>query len=508
MQNYWLYPASSEPPEALALPVASETRTAVTFTETVLYQASTEPIESLGAAEVPQLDKWLPWTNQNPWLSLAIHPSVIPFEASPPNFTGAEQITVDKWLPRSQDPLFARPFLRALYPNSDRRDVSETGEAKVPWDRYRSMAVPVFAAHPLAPLPRLDTKREEDLAEQVTIDKWYTALSTPLFAVLRLLPQPPIETKHPEELAEQITLDKWNSPLSEPIFPVDPFVEPEMGFLLMEGDLSEFVLVASWDTGLSVPTLPPQEPITTQHRMDAEPIPDEALLPTRIPWYTPFSLPLPEPTLRPIPQFQYKREEDLVEGVHLDAFETPLLDLPREAARLPVGVQPLDVGDDTPRDESITLDKWYTRLSVPMLPPRAFRELYDPFLLMTGDLTQVVTVDMWYTALGVPTLPLDEPVTVFNRMDPEPIPDIPGLFLDWNVALTQPIFVPPPTPFDQVLQNLQRVEFIAAADGPRFRADEIAGDRRLRADEAFDRRHRADEVFERRQRAPRDPDKR
>ena len=488
------------------IPQVVSSNVTVTFEETVLYQSKTEPIqEPVGVGETPQIDKWKSWTNQNPWRA-EIHTSLIPHEASPPEFFGDEQTSVDKWLPRSQDTIFVGPFIRALYGSEEDKNIIGTPEEKLPREnRYDSMFVPRSPESSLRPLPRMDTKRENDFDESVTLDKWYTTFSLP-------------------------------------IFPIDPFVEPQMGFLLTEGDFGESVTidkfdnptmrllprvdlapltiftdtlpvftgeetisVDKWYTSLSIPTLPVERPITEQHRFDPEPLPDEALLPKRIPWFTELSLPLPRPVLEPLPPLSYHREEDLAEAIHLDAIETPLLDIPRGPVILPVGVRPLTVGDDVPRDENITLDKYYVGLSLPVRPQTAFWELYDPFLLTEGDLSQVVKLDMWYTSLVGPVLPPAEAFHRYAYIDPLPIEGVLGLPLDWNVPLSEPIFIPDWITLYQPQQNFERVDFIAAAEKLRWRTDDDQAVCRRRVDEETDYRLRPDQCPEMRLRPPEDP---
>jgi hypothetical protein len=336
-----------------------------------------------------------------------------------------------------------------------------------------------------------DYQIEADIVrtEEITLDKWYM----PLGYEFRTIPltYPAMEVFVNLVTTEEPHVDGWGSPLTRP----DPWrpKEPIQYWPFSTEDVipaGEEIEMSKWYTRLSHPVWSLHQLRLPSGVLSEEPIPDEALLPTRIPWYVPMSHEFNRRTMRVTPPIGVLERGDDPEEATIDKWGTRLSEpvrvhnfaalqnpfkarwgavIPKEnitidkwqsmpqplpiVRQLPIALFPFREEGSPPQTEEITLDKWYQRMQD---LTRFYRNA------VTGPEGQ----DISLTVLTAPWIPL-------STGSPEPIPDTPGVTYNyWLTAMSIPRMEGPLLPI--LYYPLQKFEFITLVpecDRPRRRPD-------------------------------------
>lgn len=290
--------------------------------------------------------------------------------------------------------------------------------------------------------------------ENITVDKWFTSFSQEF----RSPAMPPIDFQAPAAPVdfglENITVDKWHSPFSQN-FHRDRI--PPTDFQAPRGDsdfVSEIITVDKYYREWGNPVLPTSGELhrallDTQHRMDVDPLPDLALLPTRIPWDVPLGHEFHTVEFNVIPEIASFLNLETAEPVHPDALFGRMSEPnPRDAVPNYYATYDLFPYSVVSPDEAITIDKWYTPFT------QEFRSVKMPVYLIRmdvlpeqGDVEQVL-LDKYYTRMSGPTRLTDAErygyLTVkAPEMDPVPIPTVPGVIDMVFSQLSEPVLARP-----------------------------------------------------------------
>jgi hypothetical protein len=263
----------------------------------------------------------------------------------------------------------------------------------------------------------------------------------------------------PEVFTELVTVDKWDNPLMRilPVIPRTP-LSPWPFAPTDSPPIGEDITLDKWYQRLSEPVLSPHVLRLPQGILDPYPRPEDDLLPTRIPWWTPLSLPIflvPHPVPGPYESLQ---RDAYTETLKVAAFESPLsmpvwpllrpppgdfsdvsglskdetpfvfrsaysttMALPPWRPKMPIALFPFRVEVESEDPEPITLDKWYSSTM-------AYPALHTALRAVTGPEGQT----KWWTVVTAPWIE-------FGRVDPLPIPDIPGVtYAYWFTSMSLP----------------------------------------------------------------------
>jgi hypothetical protein len=349
-----------------------------------------------------------------------------------------------------------------LYFGPTRRDI--------PWEPSLSYETRSF--HQL----RIDTQFEADVprTEEITLDKWYTPFSRP--GVYRLLPPLNMEV-FPGHTTRTETpqVDKWDSPLTT-LLPWRPKLPVGVMPVLRKGQppLGENVTLDKWWTPLSDPVRTP--PWLTLAMGVLFPVPlldDPEVALARLQFRHPHRLPAWPRTYQVLPEMEtFPGHTTREEAPQVDKWDSPLTRLTPWRPKMPVSVMPYHYEGPEPEGENITLDKWYTALSVPaeLLVPYALQQFEADLWVATAE---SVTVDKYHEALSLPVPPSVVLQLPLGVMPEEPLPDEPGVtYSYWFAAPQQPLAPVPVLPvLYQPLQRLEREERAREVPWPRRRID-------------------------------------
>lgn len=293
------------------------------------------------------------------------------------------------------------------------------------------------------PLQDYTMRRTESGGELITLDKWYSRLSEPMRLPIRIIHAP---DSHPNQTGDElITVDKFDNPLMRIMPKLTPRFVPPWPFTIPPDSTSELITLDKWHSRLPEPMRLiswRQPPIGV---LDAEPIPDTALLPARIPWYTPLSYEFNQRTIQTPPMSVFVDDtgpEDVAQFV--DKWGIRPIDLIPRPLILPIALHPYSPPIPDLNSENITLDKWHAPLAynfhrrIPQTPLMGV-------LVPSGELENI-TLDKWYSNTGFWSWPYfalravtgpegqrsdilrsTAPWIPLSRFDPLPIPDIPGV---------------------------------------------------------------------------------
>lgn len=364
----------------------------------------------------------------------------------PPDFTGRQQFS-EMW---NQD--FHRDRPLQLPMDKELLD-QRPGRMRIDWE------TPFQHNMHRRRIPMQDyiVSRVEFGDEQITMDKWFRQLDEPVRTIPTIINVP--ESVNIQDLDETILIDKYESKhdvmrlIQHPVF-----VMPPWPFSAPPGDVVEEITLDKWYTRLSEPTrlIPWRQPLIGI--LDPEPLPDEPLLPTRIPWDVPLGYEFN--TLRiqipPLSVFVDDTGEEEV-APFIDKWGVKPIELIPRPPKMPIALFPFRLERENPEPENVTLDKWYTPLThnfhkrVPQTPRM-------DVLVPSGD-DEVITLDKWYSNTGFWSWPfyalrattgaegqsIDQTVNTapwipLHSMDPEPILNIPGVTYEyWFTGLELPV---------------------------------------------------------------------
>ncbi len=340
-----------------------------------------------------------------------------------------EAVTADKWMPRTnQRPLPLPPRLatyQAIMAPTDREGM--TAAEVVRADKFQVEArTPRWAPRP-APLPRLDYPSPEALLQGTPL-AFEDQFPTHPPARVRLLPRRPIVLPpiagEVDDLAllvqEAITVDKFQAQTRTPRWARRPLVHAPAGELdLRSAGLAELLTVDKWYSPLSPPRWDkPRWPQrhTPGSSIEAESVfpPDPAAFEERA-WEVALSLPV-------LPRYRAARypygvlqldQEQQAELVLTAAFLNPLA-LPdlvgakrlRDTHRLPCAFLELD---EAGRPEVVSLAS-LDAMAIGRLPVKALRgNGLGSLVIDPTEALELIRADKWYTALSVPVLPRRAP---------------------------------------------------------------------------------------------------
>ena len=455
-------------------------------------------------ASISTMDQPVPWAKPN---RVARMPFRMGREEIGPAPTPGPDALIGMFIPRLEDPPLATAMIKM-------EALQELPGADVLLENVDAWGSPLSMPFELERLriggPNNDAILFPVFEETITVDKWYTPF-TQNFHRDRLPPTDFIAPGAPPVFTpEEITVDKWFTPFTQNFhrkrLPFTDFQAP--GPPLETG--GEEVLLDKWYVRLSEPNRLGDEVLhrallTALGVIDVIPIPDPALLPTRIPWDTPLSYEFRTSQFTVIPPMEVFVNLVTEEPIHPDALfgrmGEPNPRLPRSIIhQLNYGPYPLGSIFEL---ENITLDKWYTPLG------HEFRSLFMPVHLIPMERApesrdaETIFVDKYYNPLAIPVrrTALQDFGHLLGKpsvIDPDPIPDVPGVTDMVFSLLSQPIFVQP------WLDDWRRYEditilaavFVPFCPRPLARPDvcdteEVAP---KRPDQGFARGIRADEI--------------
>lgn len=384
-----------------------------------LYQATAEPPPAI-VAPTAEPDETLVWA---PMLSRPMprrkRGPLGPFECREPLFFGETRMSID-WAPPLERALTRRPgrtYTREIFQNLATDEA--TAEYLDKWDSQPMRLMPQWPPEPIARFP-FQVQPEEPTEEHITVDKWDSQPGKlPVFPLDDPIARFPFQVQPEEPSHENITLDKWWTPFSVPF--------RLKHRLRLQGSV-----------------------------LDPYPIPDEDLLPKRIPWHVPLSEPLPRPRLT-INTLQEWINLITDETVFIESYYPGLTKEMPWRPEMPVSLMPFIVEPPSSEPENITVDKWWTPL------PYNFRRRPDaplpPLNSMPESMdAETITIDKWFSMTSQPVITwfarravtgpegqskhltvITAPWIRFSTMDPFPIPDIPGVtYSYWFVPLDIP----------------------------------------------------------------------
>ncbi len=309
---------------------------------------------------------------------------------APPEFTGPETTTVDRWFQPLSEPV--------------RRSAGILAAAAL----LASGAV--FVAEPSDfPAP----------PETITLDKWFVELSRPTLPPLPR--QAAGEAAPPAFFGPEVTsLDKWFQPFSEPVRVKPPLPIAAYPSTWDDPDAltqPEATSLDKWYMPLSEPVLPlPPRQIAGESSPTGFPSFLTGPGPFAIEWWTPLSEPvLPRSSHAAIVASGENHANEIlptpgIETITLDKWFQPLSEPVRTTPPLSVGAMPsfeMDA-DSLTRPEATTLDKWFIPFSEPVREgPARIAHLYSGPIddVNIWPSPEVVTLDKWYMPLSLPTLP-------------------------------------------------------------------------------------------------------
>jgi len=251
---------------------------------------------------------------------------------------------------------------------------------------------------------------------------------------------------------EEIFLDKWDSPLMRALPPRPRQPLHPWPFRSVEDEpLEEVITLDKWYTRLSHPVWPPPPLRLRIGELDVMSTPEEDLLPTRIPWWTPLSYNFHRrrfSVVPPIEYFQNLQEEEEV-APFIDKWGARPIDMAPWRPKMPVAMFPFRKEPEDTAPEEITLDKWYSPFSQNFrrLPPSPLPRFH---VRPIEQDVETITLDKWYSNTGFwgwPHYALRHatgaeaqrsdivsntaPWIPMSRLDPQPVPDIPGVTAEW-----------------------------------------------------------------------------
>ena len=409
-----------------------------------------------GPGGVPPLEQDVGFWHHSRWPAFrSPRRPVLPIESPhEPLWFGDERMRVE-WEPQRWHNLH-RKFVQ---PNDYQIETETSDEEGISLDKWYAALTQNYRRLPPAPLPRIESllnlTTDEDVADHV--DKWDNSL----MRLMPVLPRQPISAWPfrnvvEDQEGEAAGLDKWYRQFDDP-------VRAKHQLRLLIGVLN------------------------------SEPIPDADLLPTAIPYWKALAYDFRRNRLLPLPPMEsfvnLQTAEEVAERV--DKWDGPLMRLMPVRPREPVNKWPFrkEVEDQEP--EAITLDKWYTLLpqNYRRLPPAPLPPL-ERYRIEADE--ETITLDKWYSM----TLALMEythrarrcvsgpegqtdantrvtaPWIEMSRLDPFPIPDIPG-YEFWFTRLSEPVRIWPPRLrlYDR-LQIFQWEPYVRPCENPRRRPDQ------------------------------------
>jgi hypothetical protein len=373
-------------------------------------------------------------------------------------------------------PRLARGAPLAL-PLQGRREPLFFGETRMRLDWETPLSIEVRHRHTL----RVDEQFEADVPrlEEITLDKWYVPFTQWMLPLPWRLP--PLESFQNLETDEAPQVDKYDTPLTR-VLPWRPKMPVSVMPCKFEGDnpLAETVTLDKWYSPLQVPMRLPPWIRLRLGELNLEPIPDdpEVLLQLLL-WRNPDRLPV-RPVLRLVPEMSFfPGDTEKGEQPHVDKYDSPLTTLLPWRPKMPISLFPFREEGEPPQGETITLDKWYTPLAYPSqklanVSQYAVTSERQPFQALPWVYTdETVESSKWYTALSHPVWPPPILTLMLGVLGEEPIPDIPGLPIDyWLTLLQQPLNQLPVLPvLYQPLQYLYDQPYIREVPWPRRRPD-------------------------------------
>jgi hypothetical protein len=254
-------------------------------------------------------------------------------------------------------------------------------------------------------------------------------------------------------------IDKWDNPLMR-LLPVVPklAISPWPFAPTDQPPILDDLGIDHWWTALSHPIWPGHALRLDIGILNPEPVPDEELLPTRIPWDTPISYPVWPVRGVPLDSRENWTNLQTEEVILITSYETVLTNEVPWRPKMPIALFPFRLVVEEEAPEDITLDKWYSPFSQNFLklPPSPLPQLS---VIGQPEIVDTITLDMWYgsgaypdytdRALRAVTGPegqstywtiITAPWIQFSNLDPNPIPDIPGVTTSyWFTPLSIPL---------------------------------------------------------------------
>jgi len=294
--------------------------------------------------------------------------------------TQPEETLVSKWVPQTNEPVRVKKGLltalqEAYFPDTDLADIPP--------------------------------------AEEITLDKWYQPHSEPVLVKARAS-EFPTSTNDTEGLTqpEVTSLDKWFVTLSEPIRTQPTSLAGLLSGEIQigeQGDIDPLAEFLGWYRDLSQPTYPRVLPVSNYPATFYQ---DEVseLDPTaeRLAWYVDLSTPtLPKVRVAEFPS--YVIDSDLLtqpEVTSIDKWWKELSEPVRVKTRLHESLQVHFITDPAPEVVPVTVDSWFVPFSEPyfIIDPTTPLKPYlfiDPEVL---TLPENITLDKWWQKLSEPVL--------------------------------------------------------------------------------------------------------
>lgn len=439
MTRRWQYPSwANNDPEAMTRPeVTTPDKWWVPFSEPVLQHAGKlafaaviasgiAPIDSdaLTRPEVTSLDKWY-----QPLSEPVLVQKPTPVAAYPSSWVDSDLLTrpeatsLDKWFIPLAEPVPPPPGIEQALISSGNIFFTDEGDLDLSAEElswYRNLGgIGVEKGLRLSGPTSFPVPPIEEVAEEITLDKWYAPLSQPVL-VKAHASEFPTSTNDTEGLTqpEVTSLDKWWSPLSEFLHRDKRSAAALEPASIIDPDLltrPEETLVSKWVPQTSEPVrlkarllTALQEAFFVDANIAAVPPAEEITLDK---WYQPHSEPVRvKPRASSFPEFTIDTEGlTFPEVTSLDKWFAPLSE--------PVRVQPTSlaglladtdyIGEPTDVEPLAEFMGWFKGLDEPVLP-LVLPISHYPAIFYEGDpSTFDPTAERlaWYVDLSLPTLP-------------------------------------------------------------------------------------------------------